>query len=143
MSTSTEPRSAERSSAEQVQVTESPPPGWYECPDGRPGQCYWDGIDWRLDLYRSPADIAQQAAATAPAVSPQPSVAAPTAGPSAGLVAAGWVFAILFPLVGLVLGIMIQGQEKGTTKSAGKWITGVSIGMIVLAILAVAGSSGG
>ena len=67
-----------------------------------------------------------------------------SSGVSAGLLTVAWLCALAMPLVGLGLGLHIMGRQKGTTESAGKWIVGVSIAVMVFGVaiaLASAGSS--
>ena len=71
--------------------------GWYQDPLGGGGQRYWDGQRW-LD------DAAVQAAAGSPAANG-------TSSENDTLVVVGWITAILFPIIGLIVGIVVSGRN--------------------------------
>ena len=70
-----------------------PPPGWYSDPEMVDTQRYWDGANWTE--HRAPG---------------KPATAAKS---ESGLVAAGWIGAILLPLAGLVIGIILVSRDEG------------------------------
>ncbi len=73
-----------------------PPAGWYEDPTGS-GQRYWDGHQWgRHWIDRGNADRG--------------------APENDGLVTIGWITAILMPIVGLIVGIVVSSRNdrRGT-----------------------------
>ena len=114
--------------------SDSPLPGWYEI-EGK--KMYYRGEEGGWDLASA---IPVQTPAQSGQVAPQQ----PASGVGSGLIAAGWVFSFLLPLLGVILGVIIMGRQAGTRESSGKWIIGVSIGMMVLGVIvAVASSSGG
>lgn len=80
-------------------------PGWYPRPDRPEALAYWDGEAWTGDLAPMPAE------------------------PSAsGLVVAGWIFAIVFPLLGFFIGL--DATTKG--RAEGKQIMVLSVVLGVL-----------
>lgn len=81
-------------------------PGWYPDPTMAGTQRYWTGTEWSAHV--------------AP-------VGGPPHQPSTGdsvLVAIGWAAAILLPLIGFVIGIVLMGKGE---KDQGAWICVVSI----------------
>jgi hypothetical protein len=98
-----------------------PPPNWYADPEMANTQRYWDGSQWTD--HRAPG---------APA------------GPkdNGGLITVGWIGALFFPIVGLVIGLVLL--ERGE-KNQGGWIAAVSGAWFVLAFIffvVVVGGSG-
>ncbi len=113
-----------------TQASSLPPSGWYTNPNG-PGQRYWDGQQW-TDNY-SPA----QPAAPISAGEATPGVP--------GLVVAGYIFAILIPVVGFILGIVAVTRSDKRISKHGVWIIVLSVvvGIIAVAVIAVSASSSG
>lgn len=127
------------------------PPGWYPDPMGGSGERYWDGIAWSEHFTRQPPQQqpppqAMHAVPAMHAVQPMsPAEAqfvvvpnhrpAQNAGEGNGLVVAGWVFAILIPIIGLIIGLVVASKND----DRGKWIIAVSVGIMVLGYLYVQG----
>jgi hypothetical protein len=88
-----------------------PPPNWYADPEMANTQRYWDGSAWTE--HRAPGG---------------------PGGPkdNGGLITVGWLGALFFPLVGLVIGLVLM--ERGE-KNQGGWITAVSAAWFVLAAI--------
>ena len=84
-----------------------PAPGWYPDPEIVGTQRYWDGGRWTD--HRAPLEIAGRPAAA-----------------SDGLVVAGYVTALLLPLVGFIIGIVLLAKDR----------TGHGLGAILLSIFA-------
>mgnify|MGYP000613188611 FL=1 len=90
---------------------DTPGAGWDPDPEQPQTQRYWDGDAWT-----------DQRAPLPPRKS------------SEGLEVAGWVCAVLFPLVGIVIGLILESRDNKN----GLWIVGLSIGVIVALALLVA-----
>jgi len=89
-----------------------PPAAWYADPENPQGMRYWDGTRWtedRTDYRATPA----------------------TARKNDGLVAAGYIFSLLIPIVGVVLGAILLGRKDRN----GPWILGLSIFFIAAFVL--------
>lgn len=100
-------------------------PGWYPRADMPGTQGYWDGAKWSDQ------------------VAPLP-VAAPTGlpdspGVSSGIETLGWICAILLPIVGFVIGIVMI--SKGQGRGAGMMI--LAIAAFYFAYQAIASNSTG
>lgn len=93
-----------------------PPPGWYDDPSGS-GQRYWDGAQW-TDHYKPVP--AQQVPA------PPPPIADDGKGGGTALVFLGYVFAIVMPFIGLILGIIAATRPRGRPRRNGPWIIALS-----------------
>ena len=108
------------------------PPGWYPDPMGGNGERYWDGIAWSEHFTRQPQQQPAPAAATMPAAAQFVVVpnnqSVQKVGDGNGLVVAGWVCAILLPLIGLIIGLVIASRND----ERGKWVIGVSVLMMVI-----------
>ena len=81
-----------------------PPAAWYADPENTNGMRYWDGGAWtehKTD-YR--------------AATPKPP-------PGEGMVAAGYIFAFLFPIVGVVIGAMLIRRRS----RHGRWVLALSL----------------
>lgn len=93
-------------------MTDPAPAGWYPDPDQAQTQRYWTGSEWteqRAPMAAKPDDD--------------------------GLVSAGWACAILFPLAGLVIGLVLVSRGNA---DQGGWIATTSLAiMIVAAVLLV------
>jgi hypothetical protein len=106
--------SSDAPSAPQT-ATGMPPAAWYADPENPEGMRYWDGGRWtehRTDYLAAPA--------------PKPV--------SDGLVAAGYIFSFLIPVVGVVIGVIVMGRKN----SNGRWILALSL-LFMAAFVAVGG----
>jgi len=99
------------------------PPGWYADPANPGGRRYWDGSAWT-----------SQIAPAAPAPADTSSV-------SSGLVIAGYVFAVLIPIVGLVLGLVAAAKHTGSGTRHGVWIVVTAVVAFLLYVSLMAGGS--
>lgn len=97
-----------------------PGPGWYPDPEGR-GHRWWDGARW-TDHY---------AATYQPAGQPAPGQV------SSGLETSAWVFAVLLPIVGFILAIVMLSNTRGQ-KGIGPLL--LSVGVFVVFLAAVSSS---
>lgn len=118
------------------QATAQVPPGWYADPMGGGGERYWDGIAWSDHFTRqSPQQAPPPTPALPMSAGPHFEVVEnrPVRNPSDGngLVVAGWVCAILFPLIGLIIGVVISSRND----PRGKWVIAVSAGMMLLSYI--------
>jgi hypothetical protein len=98
-------------------ATGLPAPAWYADPDNPQGMRYWDGAQWtehRTDYRAAPAK--RQA--------------------SEGLVAAGYITSFLFPIVGVVIGVMLMGRDS----RHGRWVLVLSVAF--MAVFLVIGNVG-
>lgn len=89
-----------------------PPAAWYADPENPQGMRYWDGTRWtedRTDYRAAPAPERK----------------------NDGLVAAGYIFSLLIPIVGVVLGAILLGRKDRN----GPWILGLSIFFIAAFVL--------
>ncbi len=113
----TEPTVSPPPLGEGPTATGLPPPAWYADPENPRGMRYWDGGRWTEDRtdYR-PAP-------------PKPKA-------SEGMVAAGYLTAFLFPIVGVVIGVMLMGRDS----RHGRWILGLSL--LFMAVFLVIGNVG-
>jgi hypothetical protein len=102
------------------------PAGWYVDPANPHGRRYWDGSAWTQHT----------AGATAPTAPRASSV-------STGLVVAGYVLAVLAPVIGLILGIVAVKKHDGTGTNHGVWIivTAAAAFCLYVLMIAAAGSS--
>jgi len=106
----------------------TPTPGWYPDPDG-PGQRYWDGGSW-TESYSAPAPPPY------PAYAHPAGLAQPVAHSGvSGLVVTGYVMALLFPVAGLVLGIVAATRDDRATSKHGIWIMVLSLVLTALTII--------
>ena len=106
------------------------PAGWYADPDTPGGQRYWDGIAWTEHV-------------VGPTPPPMPS-AQPVAGygppleqgkeqEATGTIIAGYIFAVIFPIVGFVIGLTQINRNRH-----GLWVVLVSIAAFVAWIIIIA-----
>lgn len=103
-------------------------PGWYADPIRGFGERYWDGIGWSQDFTRQgpPAPFVPpggayqgpQAASFGP-----PSAAHHRTQDRSTLVTVGWLCSFFVPLIGLIIGLMLQ--SRGETRA--KWIIVASV----------------
>jgi uncharacterized membrane protein len=82
--------------------------GWYDDPEDTDQQRYWDGDVWTekrrpAPAFRLPPPDMHGAAARAKAKK---------ADPASGVVVAGYICAVLFPLLGFVLGLTQINRSK-------------------------------
>jgi uncharacterized protein DUF2510 len=102
-----------------------PAAGWYPDPD-RPGQRYWDGQGWTD--HRAP-----------PAPQHQPVVGGRVRDPrNDGLATAGYVFAILLPIVGFIIAIVLYGRND--SRATAVLLTSILVFFVGLIVLSSAGS---
>src|SRR5690242_19350464 len=105
-----------------------PPAGWYEDPDGTGQQRYWDGSKWTDQLAPPPPQPEQQL------------VGGRLKDPrNDGHAAAGYVCAILLPIVGIIIAIVLYNRND--TRGTPVLLTSVVIGFVSVIILASAGSA--
>jgi hypothetical protein len=104
-----------------------PPPGWYPDPRGQ-GQRYWDGNDWTDHWAPPPAPVAVAAAPSPPA----------TTGDWIG----GILLSLLFPLIGLIVGIVYATKSGSTKQQVGVMCIVLSLlaGTVLLAAVSSSGS---
>lgn len=101
------------------------PAGWYAEPSTGQ-QRYWDGREW--------GPYATAAAAPPPA---QGWYQAPAEDFQSGLVTCGYVFAVLIPLVGFILGIVTITRPSKATSKHGIWIILLSVVVFIIAFAAL------
>jgi hypothetical protein len=95
-----------------------PPAAWYADPENPEGMRYWDGGRWtehRTDYRAAPA----------------PKKAGD------GLIAAGYIFSFLIPVVGVVIGLIVMGRKN----SNGRWILALSL-LFLAAFVAIGDFAG-
>jgi Protein of unknown function (DUF2510) len=102
--------------------TPLPPAGWYNNPTGL-GQRYWDGQNWTDSYSQTQSNAPWQAAA-------QDEL-------QTGLVVAGYVFAVLIPIVGFILGIVAATRPSKRTSRQGVGIVVVSVVVVVIYVAVV------
>lgn len=103
---------------------QSAPAGWYPHPQMAGTQQYWDGARWTghiAPMSYAPAGYAPRDPAT-----------------TSSLETWGWLGAFLFPIVGIVIGIMLVSRPG---KNAGGWILGISAGWMILVWVVLAAAS--
>ena len=97
-----------------------PVAGWYPDPDDpEHSQRYWDGARWtdQRAPYAQPPSKAKS---------------------GDGLVAAGYVFSLLIPIVGLIIGGVLLGRKD----KHGPWVFGLSVFFIAaFVVLGIVGDS--
>ena len=101
------------------------PAGWYAEPSTGQ-QRYWDGREW-----------GPYANATPPPPGGQGWYQAPAQEFNGGLVACGYVFAVLIPLVGFILGIVTITRPSKATSKHGIWIILLSVVVFLIAFAAL------
>jgi hypothetical protein len=105
--------------------------GWY--PDDSPqGQRYFDGTQW-TDATPAPA--------------PAPRMTAEPVESGGAIVGLGYVFALLMPIIGLILGIIAATRPQPAKSKHGPWIIALSviggvIGVLVVLHLQAGGGAG-
>lgn len=148
--------SAQPQSQIEAQRPSATPPGWYPDPMGGGGERYWDGIAWSEHFTRpaqpvgavgmpaaqpftagqvhTPQGAYQQAPMSTVnggqyVVVPNDTRRSPSE--CNGLVIAGWVCAILIPIIGLIIGAVLQSRQD----DRGKAIMLVAVAVIVINVL--------
>lgn len=120
----------------------TPEAGWYVNPSG-PGRRYWDGQRWTEHIDDSGPTAAQY---TSPSVSAPPPPPPPPGNPYGppgmyqqpggyvqpqgvgGLVVVGYVTAVLFPIIGFILGIVAATRrDEPQTAKHGVWVIIVAV----------------
>jgi hypothetical protein len=107
---------------------QQPPAGWYSDPDVPGGQRYWDGASWTQHVVApSPPPMSgtrQDPIYTAPAKEQE----------ATGTIIAGYVFAVIFPIVGFVIGLTQINRNRH-----GIWVVCAAvaafIGWIILIVV--------
>lgn len=99
-----------------------PSPGWYEDPDGRPGERYWNGSRWTEHFQRRPESTGS-AQLEAPSDVPDPA--------NDYLVIWGWITAVIFPFAGAVIGLVLR--KRGDVR--GPRIMALADGMLIVLVL--------
>jgi Protein of unknown function (DUF2510) len=94
---------------------ELPPAGWYRNPEGA-GQRYWDGAHWSEHYADDRGQITP--------VPPPPA----TARRSDGLVTTGYILAVLLPIVGFIIGIVLLTRRN----DQGAWVMVASVAAFVV-----------
>lgn len=113
-----------------------PPAGWYSDPDAPGGQRYWDGSAWTEHVVSPtppPMGAPQPVTGYGPPVQQKEQEAN-------GTIVAGYVFAVIFPIVGFVIGLTQINRNRH-----GLWVVLVSIAAFVgwIVIIALATASHG
>ena len=97
------PRAAEDATA-TVQATPEAPAGWYPHPTMVDTQRYWDGHHW--------TDHVAPLALTPASALPQPTAERmPPEEEHSTLVTWGWLMALLFPIIGFIIGAVLLGKR--------------------------------
>jgi Protein of unknown function (DUF2510) len=93
------------------------PPGWYPGPND--SHSYWDGCAWTHHADRDRTVRPLQV--TVPSITP---VKNPN---HSNLVSGGYIFAVVMPLIGFVLGLVAVTRPEPATSKHGMKIIGLSI----------------
>lgn len=103
----------------EQQAPDPAPPGWYQDPQDPGGQRYWDGTTWGPQAYAAPARQNE----------------------GKGLLIAGIITGLLFPIVGLVIGIVlfVKGRASHGGAVLGACVVGVLIGVMLVTLGAASG----
>lgn len=101
----------------------APPPGWYQHPGDPTVMRHWDGREWTG--HTAPTGTVE---AARPTTTGAPDEIPPLLNPRSGshLVTVGVVSALLLPIVGIVIGIVLLFKER----------VGPGLGCILLGVLA-------
>jgi hypothetical protein len=100
------------------------PAGWYSVEDRPNTMGYWDGHAWTGDYAPS---------ANVPVTSDREA--------AGGLVVVGYITAVLMPLIGFILGIVVATRPAKVTSKHGAWIIVVSIIAFILWLAIIAHSA--
>jgi hypothetical protein len=105
----------ERSSMQATTPTAAPefPAGWYDDPQRVGNKRWWTGTEWAPPHY-DPSQVPDSAGPPPPE----------TAG---GLVVVAYITAVLMPLIGFILGIVVATRPSKVTSKHGAWIIVISI----------------
>jgi hypothetical protein len=93
-----------------------PTAAWYQDPENPQGMRYWDGAHW--------TEHKTDYLASAPAKKPV----------SEGMVAAGYITSFLFPIIGVVIGLIVMNRGNKN----GRWIFALSL--LFIAVFLVIGN---
>lgn len=106
--------------SDQQETPTLPPAGWYPDPEQAQTQRYWTGSQWTEQ--RAPL-----ATSAGKGRSPR----------NDSLVSAGWICAVLFPIVGVVMGIVLMSREdpRGWQVALGS----LAFGILWIAIVSALG----
>lgn len=99
-----------------TQPPTGPAAGWYPHPEMANTQRYWDGAAWTEHI--APGQPARAVPAERFYREPEPT--------HGGLIATGYITAVLLPIVGFIIGIILIAKGKG----------GHGAGAMILAVLA-------
>ena len=99
------------------------PPGWYPDPHDSTSIRYWDGQQWTEN--RAPAQTARQ---LAPGEKEQEAT---------GIIIAGYIFAVLIPIVGFVIGLTQINRNRH-----GLWVVLLSVAVFAAALAILSGQEG-
>jgi hypothetical protein len=95
--------------------------GWYDVPDRPNTKGYWDGQRWTGEY------------APSMSLTPRSTPAVTSESQSAGtLVVAGYIMAVLLPLLGFILGMIATTRPAKATARQGPWIIAVSVAAFVI-----------
>jgi hypothetical protein len=103
------------------------PAGWYDDPQRVGNKRWWTGTEWAPPHY-DPSQVPDY-------VGPPPPE---TAG---GLVVVGYITAVLMPLIGFILGIVVATRPSKVTSKHGAWIIVVSIVAFIIYLAIIAHSA--
>jgi hypothetical protein len=108
------------------------PPGVYPAPHAPAHLQYWNGAEWTAET--------RPAAYPSHAVSSMPGAPTATHGPAEPIVTAGYILAVLIPIVGFVVGILAAARPNPATNRHGLPIILVSVlsFVVFLALLGAA-----
>lgn len=113
------------------------PPGLYPAPYDAAHLQYWNGAEWTAET----RSALQPAVHPAFAVGSAPGSSAAALGPAEPIVTAGYVLAVLIPIVGLVVGIMAAARPNPATSRHGMPIVQVSVLAFVVFVALIGAAS--
>jgi Protein of unknown function (DUF2510) len=99
----------------------SAPAGWYPDAENPGGRRYWNGEYWTEERTPPPPPPSVPGFTAPP---PEAPVTAPYSEASDNLATLGYVLAILFPIAGLIIGVMLLGRGRSR---AGWQIVAISL----------------
>jgi hypothetical protein len=100
-------------------------PGWYRAPNDPANERYFDGTKW-TDNYRAPQAL------------PQAPGAAGKEQDATGVIVVGYVFAVLMPIVGFIIGLTQINKNRH-----GIWVVVVAVLAFLLWMAILSSSTGG